>query len=150
MCYAHSMVDLQCACRIGMLHGHQASQMPWGPRHMLSLLPLASSDLLPPLFSLLHMSADHICCPQPCNERSGTQFQVALALYTQKGGLKSVEYTLKAMMAWPEKNLCRSKDIQIGCTQEGAGLLRLANVWVKTGGSAKAQRAAAAADAEMD
>ncbi len=75
---------------------------------------------------------------------------MALALYTQKVGLKSVEYTLKAMMAWPEKNLCRSKDIQIGCTQEGAGMLRLANVWVKTSGAAKAQRVAAAAEFGMD
>lgn len=75
---------------------------------------------------------------------------MALALYTQKGELQSVEYTLKAMMAWPEKNMCKSKDIQIGCAQEGAGMLRLSNVWVKTSGTKKQAKQVAAAAVGTD
>jgi hypothetical protein len=63
---------------------------------------------------------------------------VALALYTQQGSLAAVEETLRALMARSEKNLCKSRDITIGCTQTGVFSLRLANVWVRN--SAKTPR----------
>jgi len=46
--------------------------------------------------------------------------------------LGALEHTLKAMLAWPERNLCQYRNVLIGCEQEGVAVLKMVNVWVKS------------------